>query len=234
MVGTKLLYLEDSYLRVFSSKIVASGPRFVVLEATAFYPEGGGQPCDQGWLRCGGEEARVVKVLMRGNLVYHYLDRNLGEVGGVVEGELDWGRRYRHMRLHSCEHLLTGLFEAGGSGPKVFSSFTQLDFQPSELSEGDLEQVWKQYHRVVEEDVPVEVYYVDRSEVDVGGDRRKKAFLEKIPPGGKIRMVRIGEYAETFCRGTHVARTGEIGGLFELRVEPKRKGRKVVYFRLAE
>ena len=129
--------------------------------------------------------------------------------------------------------FLTGLFETADSGPKVFSSFSQLDFKPSDLTEETLQSVWRRFDEIVDMDVPVRIYYTDRDGLDVGDDARKRSFLEKIPPGVEtLRMVEIGEYALTFCMGTHVKSTGEIGKLKDLRLEPKKKRRKIVYFEL--
>ncbi len=226
------LYVEDSYLREFDASVVRAGPRFVVLDRTAFYPEGGGQPTDMGTLEAGGTVYNVVKVMKRGPQIFHYLDGDIAE-GTEVHGVIDWERRFNFMRLHSGEHLLTGLFEAAGSGPKVFSSFSQLDFKPSDLDEDTIQTVWRRFDEIIETDIPVRIYYTYRDQLDVGDDARKQSFLEKIPTGvERLRMVEIGEYAHTFCMGTHVKSTGEIGRLRSLRLEPKKKRRKIVYFEL--
>ena len=231
-MDSEQLYVEDSYLREFDATVVRTGPRFVVLDRTAFYPEGGGQPTDHGTLEADGAVYNVVKAMKRGPQIFHYLDGDIAE-GTAVHGVIDWERRFDFMRLHSGEHLLTGLLEAAGSGPKVFSSFSQLDFKPSGLTEETLQSVWRRFDEIVEMDVPVRIYYTDRDELDVGDDARKQSFLEKMPRGmERLRMVEIGEYALTFCMGTHVKSTGEIGRLKSLRLEPKKKRRKIVYFEL--
>ena len=231
-MDSKQLYVEDSYLREFDATVVRVGPRFVVLDRTAFYPEGGGQPTDHGTLEADGNVYKVAKAMKRGPQIFHYLDGDIAE-GTTVHGVIDWGRRFNFMRLHSGEHLLTGLFEAEGSGPKVFSSFSQLDFKPSDLDEETVQSVWRRFDEIVDMDVPVRIFYTDREELAVGDDARKKSFLEKIPRGvDKLRMVEIGECALTFCMGTHVKSTGEMGRLKSLRLEPKKKRRKIVYFEL--
>lgn len=234
MTKTKLLYAEDSGLKEFDAKVTKTGPRFAVLDQTAFYPEGGGQPTDTGVLMVDEEEVKVIKVMKRGEEVYHYLDSDVA-VDASVHGVIDWKQRFKYMRLHSGEHLLTGLFEAAGSGPKVFSSFSQLDFKPSELSEETVAEVWERFDAIIDEDVPVEIYFTNRDELDVGDDERKQSFLEKIPKDiHELRMVKIGDYAETFCMGTHVQSTGQIGKLKSLRLESKKKRRKIIYFELMD
>ncbi len=201
---TERLYVEDSYLREFDANVVRSGPRFVVLDRTAFYPEGGGQPTDLGTLEAGGEKHSVVKVMKRGQQIFHYHDGDIAN-GTEVHGVIDGDRRLGFMRLHSGEHLLTGLFEAAGSGPKVFSSFSQLDFKPSPLDEETVQSVRRRFDEIVDMDTPIRIYYTDRDQLDVGDDARKQSFLEKMPPDvERLRMVEIGEHALTFCMGTHV------------------------------
>jgi len=229
---TEQLYVDDSYLREFDATVVRAGPRLVVLDRTAFYPEGGGQPTDHGTLEAGGEKHSVVKVMRRGPQIFHYLDGDIPD-GAAVHGVIDWERRHGFMRLHSGEHLLTGLFEAADSGPKVFSSFSQLDFKPSPLDEETVQGVRRRFDEIVDMDIPIRIFYTDREELDVGDDERKQSFLEKMPPDvERLRMVEIGDYALTFCMGTHVKRTGEIGRLKGITLEPKKKRRKIVYFEL--
>ena len=225
-----LLYTDNPELKEFDATVTRTGPKFVVLDKTGFYPEGGGQPSDTGKLIVGGTEVKVVKVMKRGAQVFHYLDQDVA-MGETVHGVIDWDLRFKYMRLHSGEHLLTGLFESLGSGPKVFSSFSQLDFKPSELDETLVAEVRKRFDEVIAQDIPVEIYYTSREDLDVGDDERKQSFLAKIPKNIEtLRMVKIGEYAETFCMGTHVKSTGDIGKIKKLTMESKKKRKKIVYF----
>lgn len=232
MDDSKLLYITDSYIQKFDARVTRSGPKFIVLDQTAFYPEGGGQPSDTGKLVVDEDEVKVVKVMKRGDQVFHYLDKDI-KVGSKVNGIIDWEQRFHYMRLHSGEHLLTGLFEERGSGPKVFSSFSQLDFKPSELTEETVSEVGKRFDEIIDEDVSVVIYNTNRENLKVEDDTRKQSFLEKIPKNiQELRMVKIGDYAETFCMGTHVKSTGDIGKLKSLRLEHKKKRKKIVYFDL--
>lgn len=226
------LYAEDSYLREFDAVVTKSGPRFVVLDRTAFYPESGGQPSDTGVLRTGDEEVAVHKVVRRGREIFHHLRGDIA-VGSSVHGVIDWEPRLFNMRRHSAEHLLTGLFERRGSGPKVYSDLTQLDFRPSDLTEESVRLVEAQFNEVVEADIPLSIYYASREELEGEEDERKRGFLEKIPRTvERLRMVEIPGHALTFCFGTHVRSTGEIGRLAELRLTHGKRGRKIVSFLL--
>lgn len=226
------LYSEDCYLREFDARVLRAGRGYVILDRSAFYPESGGQPSDTGILLNGQQAVRVNKVVRRRGEVYHYVDGDL-PTGVMVHGVLDWDRRYLNMRKHSGEHLLTGLLERFGAGPKVYSDITRLEFQPSHLSIEVLRQVEKEFNRVVEEDIPIRTYYAHRDEIEVGGDPRKRDFLGKIPKGVKmIRMVEIPSYSLTFCFGTHVKSTREISKLSKLELIEGKRLKKIILFEL--
>lgn len=226
------LYAEDSYLKEFDAWVIKAGPRFVVLDRTAFYPESGGQPSDTGVLRHGDHEVEVHKVMKRGREIFHYLKGDI-PVDSSVRGLIEWASRFYNMRRHSAEHLLTGLFEGEGAGPKVYSDLTRLDFKPSDLAEETVRSVEAEFNGIVEADIPLRIYYSSREELEGEEDERKKTFLIKIPKAlDRLRMVEIPGHALTFCFGTHVRSTGEIGLLSELELTEGKKGRRSVSFLL--
>jgi misacylated tRNA(Ala) deacylase len=226
------LYISDSYLREFNARIVRSGPRYAVLDRTAFYPEGGGQPSDTGVLNWDNETVKVYKVMKRGAEIFHYLENDIPK-DVIVKGTIEWGNRFWNMRRHSAEHLLTGLLENEGYGPKTYSDLERLEFRNSKLENDKIRLIEKEFNRLISKDLPIRIFYKDRESIDVERDPRKKSFLEKIPHSTKqLRMVEIESYALTFCMGTHVKSTGEIGPLKLLRLEDARKGRQVLYFNL--
>ncbi|MFP3951254.1 MAG: hypothetical protein ACLFVP_03810, partial [Candidatus Bathyarchaeia archaeon] len=139
------------------------------------------------------------------------------------------------MRRHSAEHLLTGLFEEEVEPPKIYSDLEKLKYRDANLDEETVEQISELFNDIIDRDVEVRVYYQDRAEIDVEGDPRKMAFLKSIPATVKrIRMVEIGEYASTFCMGTHVKSTGNIGHLECLKLEKGKNGLRVVHFQLRD
>jgi misacylated tRNA(Ala) deacylase len=226
------LYAEDSHLTEFDAIVIKTGPKFVVLDRTAFYPDSGGQPNDTGILKHSGGEAKILKVVKRGFEIFHYLNTDI-QVGAKVHGVVDWPTRRWNMRRHSAEHLITGLIEALGVPPKVFSDLEKLEYQPSNLTVEQIRVVQRHFNEIIDEDVPVKISSIDRSLIDASGDQRKMAFLRKIPRSIEIlRVVDIGSYASTFCFGTHVKSTKEIGHLVELRLEEAKKGKKIIYFNL--
>ena len=226
------LYVDDSHLTEFDATVVKSGPRFVVLDRTAFYPDSGGQPNDIGFLRYKGVDVMVSKVMKRGLEIFHYLNADI-PIGSAVHGVVDWPTRSWNMRRHSAEHLITGLIEALGKPPKIFSDLERLEYQPSALTEEQIRGVERSFNEVVDKNVLVRIYYEGRARIDASGDPRKILFLKKIPRSvDHLRIVDIGAYASTFCFGTHVKSTREIGHLVELRLEDAKKGKKVIHFRL--
>lgn len=226
------LYADDSHLTEFDGVVVKSGPKFVVLDRTAFYPDSGGQPSDVGVISHAGGEVKVLKVMKRGLEIFHYLNADI-PIGTLVHGVVDWPVRSWNMRRHSAEHLITGLIEALGEPPKIFSDLEKLEYQPSSLTAEQVAAVEQRFDEIIVEDVPVRVYYEDRTNIDASGDPRKISFLQKIPRSvDRLRIVDIGSYASTFCFGTHVKSTREIGRLAELRLEDAKKGKKIVYFKL--
>lgn len=231
-MDTQPLYLNDSYLKEFEALVLQSGPKYVVLDKTVFYPEGGGQPCDTGVLKWNGEELSVFRVLKRGSQIFHYLEGSIPK-GVEVKGKIDWDQRFWNMRRHSAEHLLTGLIEKRGISPKVFSNLERLEYIDEKVNDKLLEDVAVELNYIVETGLRVEAYYERREKVEVDGDPRKKAFLANIPRNIElIRMVEIGEHALTFCMGTHVRTTSDIGKLADLTLEEARRGRQIVKFLL--
>ena len=230
--NTHLLYAEDSSIREFEAEVIKSGPKYVILDRTAFYPEGGGQPSDTGVLRFDKHELNVRMVKKRGKDDFHHLNGDI-PVGTKVYGLIDWEPRFYNMRRHSGEHLLTGLFTAAGSGPKTYSDLTRMDFKPSDLTEETVRKVEAQFNCIIEEDIPLETYFTSREELENEEDPRKRSFLDKIPRGiDELRMVEIPGHSLVFCFGTHVKSTGEIGKLKELTLIKGKKGRRTVTFLL--
>ena len=168
--------------------------------------------------------------MIRGREIFHYLNGDM-PAGTRVHGVIDWEPRYFNMRRHSGEHLLTGLFERAGAGPKVYSDLTRLEFRPSELTEEEVRRVGAEFDEVVEADIHLKIFYASREDLEGEEDERKRGFLEKIPRAmERLRMVEIPGHALTFCFGTHVRSTGEIGRLAELELKMGKRGLRTVSF----
>ena len=138
---TELLYYDDAYLNQFDALVtdvdMTDGQLRVDLDRTAFYPGGGGQPNDTGWLSVNGERFAVTKVKRDGGKIWHWLATNGGEpsiiVGDPVHGELDWERRYKLMRTHTAMHVLCGVvwrdYGASVTGGNMEPGQSRMDFE---------------------------------------------------------------------------------------------------------
>jgi len=206
-MDVRKLYYEDCMLREFTAKVLECRETGkgceIVLDATAFYPEGGGQACDLGTLG----DARVLAVYEVNETVIHLCDRALC-VGSEVTGTIDWERRFDQMQQHAGEHILSGLIhQAYGChnvGFHVGKEVMEIDFDcpipPEALV--DLET---KANEAVWQDIPLRCYYPDQEELARLSYRSKKA----LP--WPVRIVEIPGIDLCACCGVHVARTGQIG-----------------------
>ena len=204
---TRKLYYENCHLREFSAKILSceAGEKgfWVTLDATAFYPEGGGQACDLGTLG----DAQVLDVQERGDQVAHLCDRALC-VGDVVRGQIHWARRFDLMQQHSGEHIVSGLvhtlFGHHNVGFHVGSDRMEIDFDgpiPAEM----LPVIEQKANEAVWQNLPIRCWYPSEAELPHVFYRTKKA----LP--WPVRIVEIPGYDSCACCGVHVENTGEIG-----------------------
>lgn len=217
---TGKLYEKDPYLTRFDARVFscARGRKGfeVVLDRTAFYPEGGGQPWDTGVL--GG--VRVLEVHERGERIIHTCEGPLEE-NTQVEGEIDWARRFDLMQQHSGEHIVSGLAHARWScdnvGFHMGSDVITIDLNVV-LDEADLRWLEGEANRYVWEDHPVRVDYPGPAELAALDYRSKKELT------GRVRIVTFPGADVCACCGTHVASSGQVGLIKLLSVQRFREG----------
>ena len=203
----KKLYYADSHLKAFSAVITGcqevKGGWAVTLDATAFYPTGGGQECDLGTL--GG--ANVLDVKEQGEEIIHLCDAPL-EIGSTVEGAINWQRRFDHMQQHSGEHLVMGQiyrkFGYHNVGFHMGTGLVTIDLDGPVTWE-DLMQIECSVNRIICENRPVRTWYPSPEELPNVKYRSKKA----LP--WPVRIVEFDRADVCACCGTHVQQTGEIG-----------------------
>ena len=204
---TRKLYYEDCHLSAFSARVVSCEPAEkgfeVTLDATAFYPEGGGQACDLGTLG----SARVLDVREKGEAVVHLCDRAL-EVGAMVEGIIDYARRFDLMQQHTGEHMVSGVIHKRygyhNTGFHMGSDVITIDFDGVIPAE-DLPAIEAEVNAGIWQDLPLRCWYPAEEELPQVGYRTKKA----LP--WPVRIVEVPGYDKCACCGIHVARTGEVG-----------------------
>jgi len=225
---TEPLYQQDAYLKSFSAKVVEIGPEGVVLDRTVFYPVGGGQPGDSGVLRFGDAETRIETTRYRrddGEIVHVPAEgAELPAPGTAVEAEIDWDRRHRHMRMHTCLHLLGAVLKFPVTGGQVGADKSRLDFDMPEPPEK--EAVNGELNALIAADHPVTSRWIDEADLDPGLVRTMSV---KPPTGvGRIRLLEIPGVDLQPCGGTHVRSTAEIGPVEIVKIEKKgRQNRRV-------
>jgi misacylated tRNA(Ala) deacylase len=239
MHKTTILYMPDieaNYIKEFEAKVLRAGEDFVVLDQTAFYPLGGGQPSDTGRLvRGDGSEVMVREVKKKGEVV-HRLEGPIPSDGETVKGLIDWDTRYGHMRMHTAQHLVSAVvFDLFGShtvGNQIHVDHSRIDFHPAELSSEDLERIQARCNEKVQASLPVTIYEQDREELE----KRKgmlRITLDLVPRSvRRLRIVEIEGYDVCPCAGTHVRNLSELGRVRILKKENKGKGRTRVTYTL--
>ena len=206
-MNTRKLYYEDSHLRTFSARVLSCEQTEkgyeVILDATAFYPEGGGQAADTGFLN----GIRVKDTRERGETVVHFCEAPL-EVGAVAEGTIDWENRFRRMQQHSGEHIVSGIINRRWGyhnvGFHMGSDIITIDFDGVIPAE-ELASIEAEANSAVWSNLAVKCWYPSQEELPNVFYRTKRA----LP--WPVRIVQVPGFDSCACCGTHVKATGESG-----------------------
>jgi alanyl-tRNA synthetase len=212
MSMTERLYYHDSHLTQFDARVLGvfdhgAGRFAVTLDRTAFYPTGGGQPCDTGTLG----EARVVECVEEEEtgIVRHVVEGAAPRVGARVEGRVDWSRRLDHLQQHTGQHILSQafvrLFDAQTRAFRMLERASEIDLDLREPSSERIEQAVELANRIIWEDRAVSIRRVSSAEA-AALPLRKDSARE-----GDLRIIEIENFDLSPCGGTHAARTGEVG-----------------------
>ena len=252
-------YLDDSYDRRFETTVTRTLDDRVTLERTLFYPEGGGQPADRGTLTDpdSGRTWRVSDV-EKADTIYHHLagetanaTDDAGDGGGTdatsdidgfetptagatVTGEIDWDRRYAHMRYHTAQHLLSALlldeYDAETTGNQLYSDRARIDVGYDRFEDADLDAIEARMNALVDDGRSVASYEMDReaAEAELDPERTRLALLPASIT--EVRIVEIEGYDRTACAGTHVRDTEEIGTVSVSGRESRGSGEERVRF----
>lgn len=243
------LYLDDSTLRAFDATVDRRLGNRVVLDTTAFYPTGGGQPADTGTITAGDDKWEVTSVEKK-DTIYHHLDPidatdETPAEGTVVTGRLDWDRRFAHMRYHTAQHLLSAVlleeYDARTTGNQLYTDHAHLDCEYERFTDADLQDIETRLNELIAADRTVDWYTLnrDRAEAELDTDRTR---INLLPDS--IRQLRIVEiesdhpdtepFDRTACAGTHVSSTTEIGEIVVTGRETKGSDEERVEFTLAD
>jgi misacylated tRNA(Ala) deacylase len=235
MSVTEPLFQQDAYLRSCEARVVEVLPGGVVLDRTVFYPLGGGQPGDTGVLRAReGREWRVLEARKgEAGRVVHPLAPGLDPpvAGESVEATIDWERRYAHMRMHSCLHLLGSVLRYGVTGGQIAADRGRLDFDTQD--DIDRERVTEAVNALIAANHEVRSQWITDEELDRQPQLVRTMSVQPPRGAGRIRLLEIPGVDLQPCGGTHVAATGEIGPVVVTRVENKGRHNKRVYVAFA-
>jgi len=233
---TRMLYYEDSYIQEFKAKVLRTiNGKYLVLNQTAFYPEGGGQPADHGEIKSHDGKAEVTDVQKISNIIVHVVKGKVPREGDEVTGRIDWTRRISLMRHHTATHVIMGAARRV-LGQHVWQSGAQKEVETSRLdishyqrlTTDEIQKIEKLANEAVMKTIPVETSSKPRMEAE--REHGFRLYQGGAVPGKEIRVVKTGDWEVQACGGTHVKNTGEIGLVKILRTERIQDGVERIIF----
>ena len=228
------LYMTDSYLKEFEATVESvKDDKFVVLNQTAFYPNGGGQSFDTGAMICNGEEYPVVFVGKFSGQISHEVSKPGLKAGDKVACKLDWDRRYRHMRMHTAAHIIDAILynEAGAlcTGNQLGLDKSRIDFSLDVLDRDKIQKYVDMSNEWVKKAIDVKIYTLPREEaLKIPGVVKLASVMP--PEVSELRIVEIPGIDLQADGGTQVKNTSEIGNISLVSVENKGKNNRRMYF----
>lgn len=221
---TQELFRLDSYLRKCDARVIGVDNRSIVLDKTVFYPQGGGQPGDIGVMRLVDDSlVRVIDTQKSELGILHVLEQEstIPSVGDRVHIEIDWERRYRFMRMHSCMHLLCSIIPFGVTGGSIREDSARLDFDAEQPLDKDA--INSQLNALIAEDHVMSMRWISDEELDAQPDLVRTMSVQPPRGTGSVRLVEFEGIDLQPCGGTHVKSTVEIGAVRVRKIEKKGK-----------
>ena len=227
---TKILYMENidgNYIKEFTATVVKNKKDYIILDKTAFYPMGGGQPSDTGYIAWDDKKSEVVQVVKKGDAVKHIIKGEKPAVGTQVHATIDWDKRYKHMKMHTAQHIISGIvfddYKARTVGNQIHADYSRVDFHPVKFSEKDLEDIVVKFNEIVSKNLPVKIYEEEKASLEKRVDSQR-SNLDLLPKFiSNLRIVEIKEFDVCPCAGTHVKNTSEIPPIKEIKRNTKGK-----------
>ena len=235
---TEELFRSDSYLKSCEAVVTAVSAGGIELNRTVFYPEGGGQPGDRGSLKLEDGRSVAISDTVKGSAAGSILHLPAEaapalEAGSKVMATIDWERRYRHMQMHSCLHLLCALVVGDVTGGQIGAEKSRLDFN---LPDGppDKAQLQEDLNRLVQEDHPVAARWIEETEIEANPQLIRTMSVKPPSGSGRVRLLDIEGVDLQPCGGTHVRSTAEIGRVEVGKIENKGKQNRRINLRLPD
>jgi misacylated tRNA(Ala) deacylase len=229
---TELVFRADAYARSCPATVVSANERGIRLDRTVFYAESGGQLGDTGALRLADGRTVQIANTVKGDghddvLHIPAVGAELPAVGAAVTAEIDWDRRHRLMRMHTCLHLLSAVITGDVTGGQVSDGKGRLDFNLPDTSL-DKAHITAEINRLIREDHPVQPRWITDEELAAKPELVRTMSVKPPMGTGRVRLLEIAGVDLQPCGGTHVARTGEIGSVEVTKIENKgRQNRRV-------
>ena len=228
----ELIFLDDPYIQRCTARVMSADEHGIRLDQTIFYPTGGGQPGDTGTLISDGHSISVITTQKGYNHhdIVHVPEPGvpLPISGTSVEVLLDWDRRYRHMRMHTCLHLLCAVVRGAVTGGQIGAEKSRLDFQiPREQL--DRAMITEQINALITADHKITSRWISDEQLAVQPDLVRTMSVKPPTGSGTVRLIEIKDVDLQPCGGTHVASTREIRPIEVCKIENKGKqNRRVV------
>ena len=229
---TELVFRADAYARSCPATVVSADERGIRLDRTVFYAESGGQLGDTGVLRFADGRTVPIANTVKGDghddvLHIPVAGAELPAVGGAVTAEIDWDRRHRLMRMHTCLHLLSSIITGDVTGGQVSDGKGRLDFNLPDTSL-DKVHITAELNRLIREDHTVQARWITDEELTAKPELVRTMSVKPPMGTGRVRLLEVDGVDLQPCGGTHVARTGEIGTVEVTKIENKgRQNRRV-------
>ena len=237
MAATEELFRDDAYLRECTATVTAVDGAGIRLDRTVFYPTGGGQPGDSGVLkRADGSEIAITdtrKGEAPGEIVHVPAAPTTLVAGDQVTAVIDWARRYRHMRVHTCLHLLCAAVPVGVTGGSIGDGKGRLDFDAGETTL-DKAAIEAKLNELVGRNAAVSARWIDDAELAAKPELVRTMSVKPPSGQGRVRLMDVADTDLQPCGGTHVRATGEIGAVRIDKIESKGKRNRRVSLSLVE
>ena len=230
---TGLLFRDDGYLRSCAARVLAADGRGIRLDRTVFYPTGGGQPGDTGVLRLASGLEIAIADTVKGAAADEVIHvpapgAALPEAGTELTAEIDWRRRHRLMRMHTCLHLLCSIVPGAVTGGQVADGRGRLDFDVPGSSL-DKEALAARVNALIAEAHPVGARWISDDELAAQPELIRTMSVKPPTGMGEVRLMEIPGVDLQPCGGTHVGNTAEIGAIAVTKIENKgRQNRRVI------
>ncbi|HEX3862671.1 MAG TPA: alanyl-tRNA editing protein [Stellaceae bacterium] len=230
---TELVFRDDSYVRSCTAHVVAVDERGIRLDRTVFYPTGGGQPGDSGLLRLASGATVAIAEAIKGDTLDEVIHvpapaSALPQSGAEVTAEIDWERRHRLMRMHTCLHLLCAVVPGSVTGGQVSDGRGRLDFDVPGSSL-DKEAITARLNELIAAGHPAEPRWISDDELAAHPELVRTMSVKPPVGSGRVRLMEITGVDLQPCGGTHIRNTAEIGPVTITKIENKgRQNRRII------